>query len=81
MSLLEGTKRNEIVAGFRYRHRHPDRVIETARVLALTRDPCGIPHVRYVVSYERRERVVLEEGPRILSLAAFASYYREHGQG
>ena len=80
MALWRSRSLAEIVAGSRFRHRHPDCVVETARVLSIGQDPCGIPHVRFMVSYERSARTVLEEGPRVLSVAALASHYREPAQ-
>jgi hypothetical protein len=80
MNLWRNQKPREIVEGSAYRHTHPDRVTETARVLSVVRDQLGIPHVRFMVVYERREQPVLKDGPRILSLSAFTSHYREPAQ-
>ncbi len=76
MRRTQSQRAQDIVAGSSYRHTHPD-LVETARVLSICRDPFGIPHVRFMVSYERRAQKVLEDGPRILSLSAFTSHYRE----
>jgi len=77
MSFWQRQKRHDIAEGAAFRHPQPGAVVETARVLSLCSDPLGIPHVRYMVSYEQRERTILQDGPRILSLTAFASRYRE----
>ncbi|HYB09871.1 MAG TPA: hypothetical protein VEJ16_09385 [Alphaproteobacteria bacterium] len=77
MSIWQRQKRPEISEGAAFRHPQPGAVTETARVLSLCSDPLGIPHVRFMVSYEKSERTILEDGPRILSLTAFASRYRE----
>ncbi|HLI13014.1 MAG TPA: hypothetical protein VKY65_15585 [Alphaproteobacteria bacterium] len=76
MALWRTKKSQDVVAGSAYRHTHED-FVETAQVLAICQDQLGIPHVRYMVSYARRDRKVLEDGPRILSLAAFTNRFRE----
>lgn len=77
MSIWQRQKRHEIAEGSAFRHPQAGEVVETARVLSLCSDPLGIPHVRFMVSYEKSQRTILEDGPRILSLTAFASRYRE----
>lgn len=77
MRIWRGHKRKPVEEGAAYRHPQAGPVIETAHVLSLCEDSFGIPHVRFMVSYERRERTVHEEGPRLLSLSAFISHYRE----
>lgn len=76
MRRSQSQRAQDVVAGSSYRHTHSD-VVEVARVLSISRDPFGIPHVRFMVSYERRAQKVLEDGPRILSLSAFTSHYCE----
>ena len=76
MRRTQSQRAQDVVAGSSYRHTHLD-LVEVARVLSICRDPFGIPHVRFMVSYERRAQKVLEDGPRILSLSAFTSHYRE----
>lgn len=80
MGLWHRREQQEIVEGSAYRHVHPDHVVETARVLSICQDFLGIPHVRFMVIYERQASTVLKDGPRLLSLAAFISYYREPAQ-
>lgn len=80
MSLWQRHRQQKIVEGSAYRHIHPDSVVETARVLSVGHDLLGIPHVRFMVVYERQASTVLKDGPRLLSLAAFASHYREPAQ-
>jgi hypothetical protein len=77
MSFWHRRKQHDIAEGAAFRHPLPGAVVETARVLSLRSDLLGIPHVRFMVSYEQSERTILQDGPRILSLTAFASRYRE----
>ncbi len=65
-----------IKAGSSFRRVHPDRSVETARVLSVASDSFGIPHVRYEVVFERAQRTVVD-GPRILALSTFTDTYRE----
>ena len=54
-----------------------DNMVETATVLSVTPDSCGIPHVSYEVSIGRQDHQVFTEGPRVLSLSSFAQHYPE----
>jgi hypothetical protein len=58
-----------------------DNMVETARVLSVTSDSCGIPHVSYEVSIGRDDQKVFTEGPRVLSLSSFTELYPEHLAG
>ncbi|MDX1485419.1 MAG: hypothetical protein R3229_13170 [Alphaproteobacteria bacterium] len=64
-------------AGSVYRIVRRDNLVETATVLAVGDDSCGIPHVRYQVRIGRADNKVFEEGPRVLALSCFAEHYHE----
>ncbi|MBI1205806.1 MAG: hypothetical protein GC191_00805 [Azospirillum sp.] len=51
-----------------------DKVVETARVLAISQDLVGIPHVRFRVHHERTEA---SDELRTLSLASFKELFCE----
>jgi hypothetical protein len=53
-----------------------DNAVETATVLSIGDDSCGIPHVRYQVSIVR-DHNMFEEGPRVLALSCFTEQYPE----
>jgi hypothetical protein len=67
----------EIGRQFLHRRQHPS-VVETARVVGLLDDRSGIPHVRFMVSIRRVNRVI-EDGPRTLSLSTFLRHFNENG--
>lgn len=75
------TKRDETGPSFEpgtiFRKIRQGNVVETARVLAITRDGLGIPHVRYDVTLDSPGKIRLVEGRRILCLAAFAEQFKE----
>jgi hypothetical protein len=75
------TKRDEsgpnLEPGSVYRNVKQGNVVETARVLGITRDGLGIPHVRYDVTLDSPGKIRLVEGRRILCLAAFAEQFKE----
>jgi hypothetical protein len=60
-----------------YRNVRQGNVVETAKVLAVTRDGLGIPHVRFDVTLDSPGKIRLVEGRRILCLAAFAEQFKE----
>ena len=60
---------------FRRRRRH--NLVETARVLALTTDDAGIPHVRIEIEIAGPAYAQATRGQRLLALAAFARDYPE----
>lgn len=66
-----------IEPGQLFRTIHPDQMVETARVHALSTDAQGIPHVRFSVEFFRSRGQLYHEGPRALSLYAFARRYEE----
>ena len=58
-----------------FQRHHSHNVVETATVVSVQPDRIGIPHVRYEVSFARRDPQWVER--RLLSLAAFADHYPE----
>ncbi len=67
-----------VKAGTRFRRTRSDKMVETARVLSIASDTFGIPHVKYELSVEKPlTRTLVVEGPRVLSLTAFADTYCE----
>lgn len=81
-SLIDGIskfrRRNApIEVGEQFQRVHPDRTVETAKVLSVLKDPLGIPHVRYAVTIKKPLRTKsFREGPRLLALEAFSRAYR-----
>jgi hypothetical protein len=66
----------EVTVGSIFRRTKHD-MIETAKVLSVSADSFGIPHVRYNVSFQRPARGVTTEGQRVLSLRTFTERYTE----
>ncbi len=62
--------------GARFRRTTGPAQTETARVLSVSPDRTGIPHVRYEVVIERSQRRMVD-GPRLLSTQTFAKTYQE----
>lgn len=69
--------RREIRAGQRFRRVLPDRAVETAHVLSVSKDAVGIPHVRFTVTRWRPSCMEYVEGPRVLALDSFSTNYSE----
>jgi hypothetical protein len=68
----------DIRPGSMFRRVHRNKTVETARVVAVTTDSFGIPHVRYEVRFEKGEHpLTYFEGPRMLAMRTFADTYRE----
>ena len=67
----------EVRLGDSYRRQHRFKFVETATVVGLRSDPVGIPHVRFVVEFERPDAGRVEGGSRILALRYFMNNYRE----
>jgi hypothetical protein len=66
-----------VAVGERFERIHPDRTVETAKVLSVLKDPLGIPHVRYAVTKRNPLRTApSREGSRLLALEAFSRAYR-----
>ena len=67
-------KTNLLCTGSVFRRVRRDNAVETATVLSIDDDSCGIPHVRYQVSIGRDDNV-FDEGPRVLALSSFTEQY------
>ena len=64
-----------LAPGAVFRKVRPDKFVETAKVLALTEDRFGIPHVRFDVSFESPSHRRLTEGIRMLSVETFNEHF------
>jgi hypothetical protein len=70
-------RKDSVSVGAKFERVHPDRTVETAKVLSVLDDPLGIPHVRYAVTIKKPLRTnILREGPRLLALEAFSQACR-----
>lgn len=65
----------DVQPGSTFRLVHADDLVETAKVLSINEDPYGIPHVKFLVSFQRPNRNTLDEGNRMLALRTFADRY------
>jgi hypothetical protein len=65
----------ELEPGATFRNIRAGNFVETAKVLAITKDGLGIPHVRYDVTLDTPSKIRLVEGRRILSLASFTQQF------
>ncbi len=77
MFFRRGNAMEYIKAGSTFRRTHADRMVETAEVLSVATDSFGIPHVRFSITFQRPDRNVFNEGPRMLALKTFAERYTE----
>ena len=66
-----------IEPGATYRRVRPNNLVETARVLAVTTDNVGIPHVRVDIRVDGPHYAQISQGQRLLSLDAFAADFTE----
>ena len=66
-----------IQLGSIYRRVRPYNTEETATVLAIENDACGIPHVRFEVSLGNTDRSLLWDNSRVLALQSFAEQYSD----
>src|SRR5439155_8000784 len=66
-----------IEPGAIYRRVRPNNLVETARVLAVTTDNVGIPHVRVDIRVDGPYYARISQGQRLLSLDAFAADFTE----
>ena len=64
-----------------FRRVRASNLIETARVLAVTTDNVGIPHVRIEISVAGPHYARVAQGQRLLSLAAFVADFTEQVAG
>ena len=70
-----------IEPGAIYRRVRPNNLVETARVLAVTTDNVGIPHVRVDIRVDGPHYARISQGQRLLSLTAFAADFTERVGG
>ncbi len=78
MFFKRGRKLEYVRAGALFRRERDDRMIETARVISVSTDTFGIPHVRYELKMEKRCMAYSEvHGPRVLALNTFTDMYNE----
>lgn len=71
----------KVCEGALFQKEHSHNLIETARVLSVSNDQFGIPHVKYEVKFERpTERGTNFEGQRVLALSVFADNYRHYAE-
>ena len=66
-----------IEPGAIYRRVRPNNLVETARVLAVTTDNVGIPHVRVDIRVDGPYYARISQGQRLLSLDDFAADFTE----
>ncbi len=66
-----------IQLGSIYRRVRAYNILETATVLAIENDACGIPHVRFKVNVGNSARSLLWDELRVLALQSFAEQYSE----
>ncbi len=66
-----------IQLGSIYRRVRAYNIVETATVLAIENDACGIPHVWFKVSIGNSDRYLLRDESRVLALQSFAEQYSE----
>ncbi|QQP92141.1 hypothetical protein JL101_010575 [Skermanella rosea] len=64
----------DVIEGSVFRRTTPGKIVETARVLAVSKDSVGIPHVRFSVHYER---VDTADELRTLALSSFSELFSE----
>lgn len=76
-----GSKREAIRTGCVYRRIRAGNTVETATVLDIHDDHCGIPHVKYKVTIGRSDRSVFWDCKRVLAVQSFAELYDEISPG
>ncbi|MDJ0949581.1 MAG: hypothetical protein QNJ94_11725 [Alphaproteobacteria bacterium] len=57
--------------GSRYRRDQADGTAETAEIVEIYRDPAGIPHFRYEVTFEKPYHLPTREGSHVLAAHSF----------
>ncbi len=67
----------ELHAGAVFRNVRHGNLVETARILAVTQDGQGIPHVRFDVTLDSPGKIRLVEGRRMLCVASFTQQFPE----
>ena len=71
----------QVEPGAVFRRVRSNNLVETARVLAITTDNVGIPHVRIEISVAGPHYARVAQGQRLLSLAAFVADFTEQVAG
>ena len=69
-----GSRGQEVEIGAVFQTIRPGNIIETAKVLDITPDSLGVPHVHYAVSIENANRRQIED-ERTLGLTSFAERF------
>ena len=65
-----------VTEGALFRRERPDRMIETARVITVSDDGMGIPHVRYELEIGKKKATTsVKAGSRALALETFIRTY------
>lgn len=72
-----GSVMEYIRPGTTFRKVHPDKMVETAKVLSVGTDSFGIPHVSFRVSFRRPDQNMFDGGDRLLAIQTFAERYTE----
>jgi hypothetical protein len=76
-SLFRRADKQEVLPGHSYKRRVGSTITEKVTVLDLKKDPAGIPHVRFRVSYERPAAELVATALKVLALQSFCETYRE----
>lgn len=77
MFLKRGNPADNVRPGVSFQRIHPDEMVETAKVISVDTDAYGIPHVHYLITFQRPNRSIFDEGQRMLALQSFADRYKE----
>ncbi|HAA93075.1 MAG TPA: hypothetical protein DCS82_02205 [Rhodospirillaceae bacterium] len=78
MLFKRGRKMSLIKAGDLFARTHSDQTVEIARVIAVSTDSFGIPHIQYEIKFQRPQRPnSVFDGPRVLALGTFADTYTD----
>ena len=67
----------QVQPGVTFRVVHANHLIETAEVLSVGADRCGITHVQYQVRFQSSNRSGFDQSRRMLALSSFADRYRD----
>ncbi len=73
-----GKETRFLKAGTEFTRNRKDKMVETARVLAVSSDSFGIPHIRYELEIKRPSAPSkFFDGPRVLALSTFLETYQQ----
>lgn len=72
-----GRKYEDIQPGATFRRKNFGDIEETVRVLAINNDAQAVPHVRFEVTFRRRDGGTFDFGSRTLGIEVFAGEYRQ----